>query len=193
MTLKVRNIKSFYGCRKLEDLKHFEKKVYVSWDIAMLSQFSRLSLETEGRYATDGELQFFSDYTQSFSLRMQTYQKLKTAEAQIIQEVQAKMQALDPTLFQGSKEDVTKKWKCDTIRVMRYSAMAMLLNDPDLLRERLLFWMETVMRAFGAQRSCDVTYSVMQEVVKAHLTPLEASLLCPILELNRRSLGKVLP
>jgi hypothetical protein len=159
----------------------------------MLSQFSRLCLEVEGRYATDSELQFLSDYTQSFSLRIQTYQRLQIAEAQIIQEVQAKMQALDPTLFQSPNEDVTRKWKRDTIRVMRYSAMAMLLNDPDLLRERLLFWMETVMRAFGAQRSCEVTYSVMQEVVKAYLTPLEANLLCPILELNRRSLGKVLP
>ncbi|MBW4519600.1 MAG: phycobilisome protein [Scytolyngbya sp. HA4215-MV1] len=158
----------------------------------MLSQFSRLSLEAEGRYATDGELQFLSDYTQSFNLRMRTYQKLQVVEAQLIQEVQAKMQALDPTLFQSSNEDITPKWKRDTVRVMRYSAMAMLLNDPDLLRERLLFWMETVMRAFGAQHSCEVTYNVMQEVVKRHFTPLEASLLCPILELNRRTLGKVL-
>jgi Phycobilisome protein len=155
----------------------------------MLSQLQRLGVEAEGRYATDSELQFISDYAQSFSLRVQTYQKLQASESAIIQQVQAKMQALDPTLFRSGNEDVSGKWKRDTIRVLRYSAVALLLDDPDTLRDRLLFWMQTIMRAFGAQRSCNVTYEVMQDVVKQHLLPNQANLFCPILELNRRSLG----
>uniref|UniRef100_A0ACD5GTH8 Uncharacterized protein n=1 Tax=Desertifilum tharense IPPAS B-1220 TaxID=1781255 RepID=A0ACD5GTH8_9CYAN len=64
-----------------------------------------------------------------------------------------------------------------------------MLDDAELLRDRLLFWMQTVMKAFDAQRSCNVTYHVMQQVVQS-LFPLdEASLLCPILELNRSLLG----
>jgi hypothetical protein len=59
------------------------------------------------------------------------------------------------------------------------------------LRERLLFWFQTIMRAFGAQRSCNVTYTIMQEVVKQHLTAEQASLFLPILEVNRRILGTV--
>lgn len=155
----------------------------------MLSQLQRLSTEADGRYATDEELQFMAEYAQSFSLRLSTYAKIQIAEAAIIQQVQAKMRSLDPKLFFSAQEDVSAKWKRDTIRVLRYSAVTMLLNDVDLLRDRLLYWMQTVMKAFGAQRSCSVTYEVMQEVVAQHLSPAEAKLFCPVLELNRSILG----
>ena len=85
---------------------------------------------------------------------------------------------------------MSAKWKRDTFRVLRYSAVAMLVNDPDTLRERFLFWFQTIMKAFGAQKSCNATYEVMQQVVKQHLTPVQASLFCPILEINRQVLGK---
>jgi hypothetical protein len=155
----------------------------------MLSQLQKLSFETDGRYATDEELRFVGDYLKTYSLRLQTYQRLQELESTIVQQVYAKMQATDPTLFQSGTEDVSAKWKRDTIRVLRYSAIAMLLNDPDTLCERLLYWMQTIMKAFGAQRSCRVTYKVMQDVVRNYLTPDQASVFCPILEVNSRLLG----
>jgi len=155
----------------------------------MLSQLQRLGTQTDGRYATDAELESLNDYVKSFKLRMATYAKIQAIEAQVVQQVYSKMRSIDTSLFLSGKEDVSQKWKRDTLRIIRYSAIALLLNDPDTLRERLLFWMQTIMRAFGAQRSCDVTYQVMQEVVRQHLTTEEANLFCPILELNRVSLG----
>lgn len=157
----------------------------------MLSQIQRLAQETEGRYATDEELRFLADYARSYELRVQTYQKLQTCEMMIIQQVQAKMRAIDPMLFRQGNEDLTNKWKRDTLRVLRYSAAAMLIDDPESLRERFLFWFQTIMRAFNAQKSCGVTYTVMQDVVKQMLTPSEANLILPILEVNRRMLGTV--
>ncbi|GAP95499.1 phycobilisome protein [Leptolyngbya sp. NIES-2104] len=157
----------------------------------MLSQIQRLTQETEGRYATDEELRFLADYARSYELRVQTYQKLQTCEMMIIQQVQAKMRAIDPTLFRQGNEDLTNKWKRDTLRVLRYSAAAMLIDDPELLRERFLFWFQTIMRAFNAQKSCGVTYTVMQDVIKQMLTTSEANLILPILEVNRRMLGTV--
>ncbi len=157
----------------------------------MLSQIQRLTLETEGRYATDEELEFLADYARSFSLRVQTYQKIQECEATIVQQVQTKMRSTDPTLFRNGNEDITTKWKRDTLRVLRYAAAAMLIDDPETLRERFLFWFQTIMRAFGAQRSCNVTYTVMQEVVKHHLSPQQASLFLPILEVTRRMMGTV--
>lgn len=157
----------------------------------MLSQIQRLAQETEGRYATDEELRFLADYARSYELRVQTYQKLQTCEMMIIQQVQAKMRAIDPMLFRQGNEDLTNKWKRDTLRVLRYSAAAMLIDDPESLRERFLFWFQTIMRAFNAQKSCGVTYTVMQDVIKQVLTPSEANLILPILEVNRRMLGTV--
>jgi len=154
----------------------------------MLSQLQKLSLETEGRYATDEELRFIVEYPVGFTLRLQTYQKIQAAEAAIVQQVYTKMRAIDPSLLLHGNEDISAKWKRDTIRVIRYSAIAMLLNDTDSLRERFLYWFQTIMKAFNAQRSCGVTYEVMQEVVRQHLTPVQASLFCPILEINRQML-----
>ena len=155
----------------------------------MLSQIQYVSQVADGRYATDEELQFISSYLQSFEVRLSAYTRLQGAEATIVQQVQIKLRSLDPTLLHSGAEDVTAKWRRDTIRVLRYSAIAMLLNDADWLRDRLLYWMQTVMKAFGAQRSCDATYQLMQDVVQQHLTPAEARLFCPILELNRALLG----
>ncbi|WP_448600398.1 phycobilisome protein [Thermoleptolyngbya sp.] len=155
----------------------------------MLSQMKRLSLETEGRYATDADLQFLRDYAKSYGLRVETYQRIQSAEVLLVSQVQQYMMSKDPTLFQGGNSDLTAKWKRDTVRVLRYSAVAMLLNDPETLQERFLLWFQTIMRAFGAQRSCNATYEAMQHVVRQHLTPVQASLFCPILELNRHLLG----
>lgn len=157
----------------------------------MLSQLEKLSLSTDGRYATDEELQFLRDYKQSFAARLQTYQTLQLVETAIVRQVETKMRSLDARLFQSGNEDVSAKWRCDTVRVLRYSAAAMLINDPDTLCERFLFWFQTVMQAFGAQKSCNATYEVMQEVVQQHLTSAQASLFCPILEMNRRTLSKI--
>ena len=156
----------------------------------MLSQLEKLSMDADGRFATDEELAFVDAYVQSFSLRVQTYQTLQLVESAIVQQVEAKMRAIDPMLFHSGKEDVSAKWKRDTVRVLRYSAIAMLMDDPETLRERFLLWFQSIMRAFGAEKSCNATYEVMQQVVKQHLTPQQASMFCPILELNRVALGK---
>lgn len=155
----------------------------------MLSQLKNLSLETDGRYATDAELQFLIDYARSYRLRLETYQKLKEIEAEVVQQVYTKMRSMEPGLLRSGNEDVSAKWKGDTLRVLRYSAIAMLMNDPDTLQERFLYWFQSIMRAFGAQRSCGVTYELMQSVIKKHLSASQADLFCPVLELNRRLLG----
>lgn len=155
----------------------------------MLSQLNRLQSQTDGRYASDAELQFVQDYLQTARLRFVTYQKIKLAESKIVQDVYDCLISANPTLLKRGNEDLSLKWKRDTLRVLRFSATAMLMNDPAWLRERLLLWLETIMRAFGAQQSCEATYSAMQDVVRLHLSPEEAALFCPILALNQSILG----
>jgi hypothetical protein len=155
----------------------------------MLSQTRSLSSQVDGRYATDGELEFINHYTQSFKLRLQAYQQLQMYENQIVQRVYEKIYALDSSLLKVGGADFSQKWKQDTLRVLRYSATALLVNDVDTLQERFLSWFQTIMRAFSTQKHCDVTYQLMQDIVRQHLTPNQAELICPILELNRRYLG----
>ncbi|MGE5659849.1 MAG: phycobilisome protein [Actinomycetota bacterium] len=156
----------------------------------MLSQLARLSVEADGRYATAEELQFLKEYFQSCNRRLSAYQKIKVAEQEIINQVEAQMQSLDPSLFRRGATDLTSKWRLDTVRVLRYSAATLLIDDSERLRDRFLLWFQTILGAFQAKTSAKVTYQVMQGVIKQYLTPEEAFLLIPILETNSMILGK---
>lgn len=155
----------------------------------MFTQLTRLSIEADGRYATAEELKFLKDYLQSFEKRLSAYQKIQAAQEKIIKEVAIKMQAIDPEIFQKGKQDVSQICQRDREMVLKYSTAALLSNDLERLQDGLLYWLQTIVRAFSNQKAAEITYQVMAEVIRKYLTPEEAALLEPIFELNR-SLGK---
>jgi Phycobilisome protein len=155
----------------------------------MLSQMQRLSLEVEGRYATDGELKFIPEYLKTYELRLQTYQKLQEIEATVLQQVHEKIQAQDPTLFRNGNVDLAAKCKRDALTTWRYTAITLLMDDQETLRDRYLLWYQSIMRSYNLHRQCSIAYGVMQEVVKPHLTAQQNALIMPILDLNRRMLS----
>ncbi|HZG37851.1 MAG TPA: phycobilisome protein [Nodosilinea sp.] len=151
----------------------------------MLTNVQALVQATDGRYATDQELMFFQQYLSTVSTRLRAYQKIQAAEPQIIAQVLTRLKAQKPDLFQVGGQDLAAKWQRDTVRIIRYSAIALLLDDPERFKESLLSWFQTIMRAFGAQESCKLTYTAMQEVVSQYLNAQELRLFLPILELSR--------
>ncbi len=155
----------------------------------MLFKLDKLSLTTDRRFATDDELKFVVTYTRTFELRKSAYTRLQTSEKKIVDQVYAKMRSLNPKLFINGNQDMSDKWKRDTLLVVRHSAIAILLDDPDYLKESFLLWFQTLMQAFGTEENCRVTYSVMQDVVKHMFPAAEASLILPILALNQEILG----
>ncbi|MGD1853470.1 MAG: phycobilisome protein [Leptolyngbyaceae cyanobacterium] len=156
----------------------------------MLSQLQTLVREVDGRYATDAELLFLQTYLQTARLRFSAYQKIQKAEKKIVQQVKQKLVVSDPQLFRRGKVDLSAKWQRDTIRGLRFCAHALLVADEDGLEENFLLWFQAVMRSFKAQSSCNMTYKVMQDVVRQYLSPQEAELFCPILSQARLLLGQ---
>ncbi len=155
----------------------------------MLSKLQQLGTNADGRYASDAELQFMDTYINSFDSRIEAYRRIKEVEKKIVDTVLVRLQTSYPNLLFPKGEDMQAKWKQDTLRVLRHSAMTVLLDDPELLRQQFLYWFQTIMQAFGAQEACNITYLVMQDVVKELLPRDIADLLCPILEINRNLLG----
>jgi hypothetical protein len=155
----------------------------------MLSKLQQLGTNADGRYASDDELQFMDTYINSFDSRVEAYRQIKAVEKEIVATVLSRLQTSYPKLLFPKGEDMQVKWKQDTLRVLRHSAMTVLLDDPELLRQQFLYWFQTIMQAFGAQEVCNITYLVMQDVVKDMLPQNIANLLCPILEINRNLLG----
>lgn len=154
----------------------------------MLSKLQQLGTESDGRYASDAELQFMDTYINSFDTRVEAYHRIKAVEQEIVEAVFKKLQASYAQLLVIKGEDMQVKWKQDTLRVLRHSAMTVLLDDPELLRQQFLYWFQTIMQAFNAEEACNVTYLLMQDVVRDILPHDVADLLCPILEMNRNLL-----
>ncbi|MEA5452908.1 phycobilisome protein [Leptolyngbya sp. CCNP1308] len=155
----------------------------------MFTNVQALTQATDGRYASDQELMFFQRYLSSVGIRLRAYQKIQGAEQQIISQVLTRLKVQRPDIFLVGGQDLAAKWQRDTVRVLRYSATALLLDDSERFKDTLLLWFQTIMRAFGAQESCNLTYTAMQEVMAQHLNGEELILFLPILELSRMTLG----
>ncbi len=156
----------------------------------MFTQLQRLSVEADGRYATPEELGFLKFYFETLPMRISTYQKLQKYESQILQKIQDKLLQINPKIFFKGSVNLTSKWRLDTIRILRYSAMVLLINDPDYLQESLLSWFATILQAFKLKDITQYTYKAMFDVLEDYLTPEEKILFFPLIELNLKILCK---
>jgi hypothetical protein len=154
----------------------------------MLTQLSNLALETDGRYATAEELQFLKDYLKTTDQRIQAYQKIRDNEPFMIEDLHDQAKAVGANLYKGSK-DVSSFFKRDQKHALRTGAAAMLFNDLDFLREGLLLWHRTILKAFGVEQPSQVACQVWPEVISKYLSPDQCKLMAPSIGLIRAILG----
>ena len=151
----------------------------------MLKQLERLSLSAEGRYATTQELQFIRDYISTVELRLSIYQKIRDNENEIVDRLQARMREIQPNIFQMNAKDRSDKCKHDCKIVLRNTIAAMLIDDLDRLREHILLWQRSIIKAFKEERIAAMVYKTMPEIIEQFLTPQEFGLIEPVLKLNQ--------
>ncbi|AFZ54087.1 hypothetical protein VKI21_00090 [Cyanobacterium aponinum UTEX 3222] len=145
----------------------------------MLRQFSDLTLEVDGRYAQDYELQFLEDYLDSHQLRMSAYIKIRDNAQAICDRVKEEKQKLHPNW-----KDYYVTCLRDMVDLLRYSATALLFDDMERLRTNMLLWFQTISRAYNFTDDNIETYDLLLKVVPEFLTPEEAKYAIPAFELN---------
>ncbi|MGL5035336.1 MAG: allophycocyanin [Microcystaceae cyanobacterium] len=155
----------------------------------MFKQLTRLTIDTDGRYATDGELQFLQDYLASAEERITMYEKVREHEEQIIHRWEAAKRAEKEDSFHMGERDVTEICRRDMTNVFRCSATSVLFNDLDRLREGLLIWYQTIVRAYNYTQYAKVSYLIIQETIKEFLNEAETALLMPALKLDHTILS----
>ncbi|MEL6930061.1 MAG: allophycocyanin, partial [Cyanobacteria bacterium J06600_6] len=144
---------------------------------------------TEGRYATASELQSLKDYFPTVSVRLNAYQKIRDREAEIIEQLRVKMLAKQPNIFQIDSRDVTALYVRDTKIILRIASAAMLIDDLDRLRENILLWQRTIVKAFQVKHIAALAHETMPEVIEQFLSEKEYALMKPILMLNQAVLA----
>ena len=155
----------------------------------MLKKLERLSMTAEGRYATTQELKFIRDYISTIELRLSAYQKIRDRESEIIDRLQAMMREAQPDIFQMNSQNQSAKCKSDGRIVLRNTIAAMLIDDLDRLREHILVWQRSIIKAFKEEEIAAVVYTTMPKAIEQFLTPEEFALIKPVLQLNQAVLA----
>ncbi|BCX12939.1 MAG: allophycocyanin subunit alpha [Thermosynechococcus sp.] len=156
----------------------------------MLRQLERLSLETDGRYASAQELEFLKNYLATAEQRISAYEKIRDAEEKILDEVERQLRARNPYIFRKGNQDYSAVCRRDRRHVLRLGAAAMLFADLNALREGFLLWYRTIIKAFRDEKAAQLTYQVLPEVVNQALSSEEAPLMQPVMSLTQSILGE---
>jgi hypothetical protein len=154
----------------------------------MLTQLSNLSIEADGRYASDRELKFLKDYFETVETRISAYEKIRDAEETIFKQVEIEKKNREQThnekLSYIGSEDRSETCLRDMRNILRRCATTALFNDLDRMREAALLWYVTIVRSFNYDRGTKVMYVIIDQIVKTHLSADEAEVVKPAMQLS---------
>jgi hypothetical protein len=141
------------------------------------TETKNLVYEAESRYLTPKEINRFAADVQSMPIRLSLYKLLRDQEIKIMQPVADQIEVAMPKVDQKVLEIGIK----NLILVMRYSAMAILTNNPTLLKTRLLDWLEQVSLGYDLQDLNAALFKLLNQSLKKELTTEQLSLLQPLI------------
>jgi hypothetical protein len=156
----------------------------------MLTLLENVLDRADGSYITPEDLQTLDRSIASWQQRRQTYDLIQTKENVIIEQVMHQIQATAPEVASKLTVDGGNKCNRDMALVLRYCATAMLLQDEELLKDRLLYWMQNIMLALKNQRVNEFVYRSLQNSVRDNLPKENADLLLPYIAIAHQWLSK---
>lgn len=143
-----------------------------------------LFYKAEENYLQAVEMKLFKHHINSLAQRLQTYEVLRDQEIDIFQPVadrlvEAFAQESTPLL-----EQALKQW----IAILRYAAMAMLLNNPEFLQRRLLEWLTDLVEVQQRQSIEAKLAQLLQDRLREVLTEEQRNLIAPFIDQAQHTL-----
>ncbi|MGK7955545.1 MAG: allophycocyanin [Crocosphaera sp.] len=154
----------------------------------MLTQLTKLAQDCDGRYASDVELEFLNDYLEEIDQRINTYEKIGNLEHKLVEQTDVKVKSANPNALCKNGKDFSSICERDRKHTMRFLATAMLFNEQDKLRSKLL-WQSSIMRSFKDENPSNLAYKMMGEVMKEEFDNEEMKLVNPALQLVQSMLS----
>lgn len=143
----------------------------------MHPKIENLIEEAETRYLKAEEIEAFKQYAISIAQSLKTYEFLRDQEVKIFQPIADQLVAAFPQIPQETLERSLKHW----VLVLRYSAMAMLINDPQYLETNLLDWLKGIVQTHQSTEIETKLYDLLQNQLKTLMAPPALALLQPFL------------
>lgn len=131
--------------------------------------------EPEKRYLDGKDLSILSQYVSSLPERMTVYRSLRDQELAIMQPVADALQQQMPDASEAAIEQSVRH----ALMILRYAAMAMLIDDDVFVDDRLKGWLPEIVKAYGTQAVHQRLFQLLQQQLNQSLTPAQISLLKP--------------
>lgn len=143
----------------------------------MIPKIQELINQAQDRYLASDELGLMESYVSSLPDRLKLYKLIRDREIDILQSVADQVPSELPNV---TVEDLELGIK-NLVLVLRYSSMAMLLNDENFLKERLLSWLEGIMSMRDLRRLNDTLYKLLNQILKQQFSPSQLALIQPLI------------
>lgn len=150
----------------------------------MHAQIESIFDDAENRYLKPDELEILNQYVDSLPNRLDTYRYLRDQEVAIMQPVANQLEAQFP---QAGTETLERSIKT-ALLIMRYCAMAMLLNDETFVTTRLSGWFAQPIKIYDTERIDEALYQLLDRRLSDILTPSQLTLIRPHLALAQETL-----
>ena len=134
--------------------------------------------QAETRFLKGEEIIAFKRQAATLAQRLKIYEFLREKEATIFQPVANKLQESFPNQKEETLERSLKHW----VLVLRYCAMAMLLNDLDFLEQRLQDWVSGLVEAHQTQKVEATVCNLLETRLKELLSEQARAILQPFLD-----------
>ena len=144
----------------------------------MKATLEALFNEPERHYLQPIELDQLSQYINTLSERIETYRQLRDQEIAIMQSV---ADALEKQLTREKTETIEQSIKQAAL-VLRYCAMAMLLDDPKFVEQRLRGWLPLMIDVHHTQAVDRVLYRLFNQRLAELFTVPQQRLITPLLQ-----------
>ncbi|WOD40704.1 hypothetical protein [Nodosilinea sp. E11] len=131
----------------------------------------------EKQYLDANDLSLLSQYVSSIPERMTVYRTLRDQEIAIMQPIADALQQQG-----GHAEALVERSVRNGLMVLRYVAMAMLLDDDAFVEERLRGWLPEMVKAYDTQAVDQQLFQLLQQQLAKVFSPAQVNLLKPNLE-----------
>lgn len=137
----------------------------------------KIELQPDKSYLTAQELNSLGRYVGSLADRVRAYRQLREWEVNLIQELVDRL----PTPLKENTSSLEQSIK-QTILILRYAALGMLVDDVNLGRRRLEGWLPAMVTVYQTQAIDTLLLRSLNQQLPRLLTDSQFALLKPSLE-----------
>lgn len=145
----------------------------------------QIEMQPDRGYLTAEEMGTLGKFVGSLADRVRAYRQLREWEINLIQELVDRL----PAEVQKNTDALEQSIK-QTILILRYAALGMLVDDVNLGRRRLEGWLPTMVEVYQTQAIDELLHRSLNQQLPRLLTNSQFALLKPSLEAAQQLLEK---